>query len=143
MKAVLLFLAGIVSGAASWALCGAITGTFEPFDNTTGFFICQTTLALPALIVGLRSGILRALLCLLGAWVGMNAYAYLFGSSETRAWIVLLMFSSLTLLVFPSIAGIIGGTARALRRRSEQKSILAHNASATASSSRAAPVDRV
>lgn len=117
MKTILLLPAGIALGAASWAICGAVTGKFEPFDNTTGFFLCQTVLALPMLILGLRAGTLRALLCLLGAWAGMNAYAYLFGSSETRAWIVLLLFSSLTLLVFPAIAAIGGGIVRASQRR--------------------------
>ena len=100
MRAWLVFLAGIVLGAASWAIPGAITGKFEPFDDTTGFFLCQTVLAASALIVGLRAGLLHALLCLVGAWVGMNVYAYTFGSSETRAWILLLLSSSLALLRF-------------------------------------------
>lgn len=118
MKTLLLLPAGIALGATSWAICGAVTGKFEPFDNITGFFLCQTILALPMLILGLRAGMLRALFCLFGAWIGMNAYAYLFGSSETRAWIVLLLFSSLTLLVFPAIAAIGGGIMHAMQRRS-------------------------
>lgn len=117
MKAWLVFLVGIVLGAASWAIPGAITGKFEPFDNTTGFYLCQSVLALSALIVGLRAGFLRALLCLVGAWVGMNVYAYTFGSSEMRAWILLLLFSSLTLLMFPLAAAIVGGLVRRVRTR--------------------------
>lgn len=117
MKAWLVFLVGIVLGAASWAIPGAITGKFEPFDNTTGFYLCQSVLALSALIVGLRAGFLRALLCLVGAWVGMNVYAYTFGSSEMRAWILLLLFSSLTLLMFPLAAAIVGGVVRMVRMR--------------------------
>lgn len=117
MKAWLVFLAGIVLGAASWAIPGAITGKFEPFDNTTGFYLCQSVLALSALIVGLRAGFLHALLCLVGAWVGMNVYAYTFGSSEMRAWILLLLFSSLTLLMFPLAAAIVGGLVRRVRTR--------------------------
>lgn len=117
MRAWLVFLAGIVLGAASWAIPGAITGKFEPFDDTTGFFLCQTVLAASALIVGLRAGLLHALLCLVGAWVGMNVYAYTFGSSETRAWILLLLFSSLALLMLPLAAAIVGGVVRRVRAR--------------------------
>ena len=78
-------------------------------------------LALPALVIGLRVGILRTLLMLTGAWIGMNVYAYGFGSSETRAWIVLLLFSSLALLVFPAIAGIFGGTVRAIVQKARNR----------------------
>lgn len=118
MRAFAVFLLGILLGALSWGAAYLVSGTFEPFDNSTGFFVCQAVLAVSALVIGLRVGMLRALLCLVGAWLGMNAYAYAFGSSETRAWIVLLLFSSLTLLVFPAMAGILGGIARAILRKS-------------------------
>lgn len=109
---------GIALGAAGWCASYLVTGKFEPFDNSTGFFVCEAVLAVPAFVIGLRAGVPRALLCLLGAWVGMNAYAYAFGSSETRAWIVLLLFSSLALLAFPAMAGVIGGIVRAILRKS-------------------------
>jgi hypothetical protein len=51
----------------------------------------------------------------------MNLYAYAFGSDETRAWIVLLLFSSLTLLMFPLAAMILGGIGHALRRRGARR----------------------
>lgn len=117
MRSILVFAIGLLLGPLSWGAAQLMSGTFEPFDNATGFFICQAVLAVPTLIIGLRAGMLRALLGLVGAWIGMNGYAYLFGSSETRAWILLLLFSSLTLLVFPAVAGIIGGGARAIRKR--------------------------
>ena len=43
----------------------------------------------------------------------MNVYAYAFDSDETRAWILLGLFSSLALLT----ASLFGAVARALRRR--------------------------
>ena len=117
MRSLLVFAIGLLLGPLSWGVSYLISGKFEPFDNSTGFFLCQAVLAIPTLIIGLRVGILRALLCLVGAWLGMNAYAYAFGSSKTRAWIVLLLFTSLTLLVFPAMAGIVGGILRAIRKR--------------------------
>lgn len=122
MRSLLVFAIGLLLGPLSWGASYLISGKFEPFDNSIGFYLCQTVLAIPTLIIGLRVGVLRALLCLAGAWIGMNAYAYTFGSSETRAWIVLLLFSSLTLLVFPALAGIVGGIVRAIRRRTALRS---------------------
>ena len=118
MRAFAVFLLGILLGALSWGAAYLVSGTFEPFDNSTGFFVCQAVLAVFALAIGLRVGMLRTLLCLVGAWLGMNAYAYVFGSSETRAWFMLLLFTSLTLLVFPAMAGILGGIVRAIQRKS-------------------------
>lgn len=118
MRFAILIATGLVLGSLSWGLADLISGEFEPFDNATGFFVCQIVLVLPSLAIGLRIGMLRALLMLSGAWVGMNGYAYLFGGSETRAWIMLLLLTSLSLLAFPAIAGISGGIVRAILRKS-------------------------
>lgn len=112
-----MFVCGCLLGAASWPIAGAFSGRFEPFDSAIGFYVCQAVLALPALWAGLRFGLLRTLPLLFGAWLGMNVYAYAFGSDETRAWILLGLFSSLTLLMLPLAASLFGAVARALRRR--------------------------
>jgi hypothetical protein len=117
MRTLALFALGLILGPLSWAVAYAVSGTFEPFDNTSGFFVCQAVLALGLFFVALRAGILRALACLVGAWAGMNAYAYAFGSTEMRAWIVLMLFASLTLLMIPLAAAIIGGIVRSVRAR--------------------------
>ena len=85
MKLFWLFVCGCLAGAASWPIAGALSGRFEPYDSTIGFFVCQAVVALPAVWSSLRFGLLRTLPLLFGAWVGMNVYAYLFGSDETRA----------------------------------------------------------
>jgi hypothetical protein len=121
MRIVIVLLIGILLGALSWGASFLVSGKFEPFDDSTGFFVCQAVLIIPAFVIGLRVGMLRALLCLVGAWIGMNAYAYTFGSSEARAWIVLLLFTSLALLVFPAVAGIVGGIVRAILRKSRNR----------------------
>ncbi len=118
MKLFWLFVCGCLVGAASWPIAGVLSGRFEPFDSAIGFYVCQAVLALPALWASLRFGLLRTLPLLFGAWVGMNVYAYAFGSDETRAWILLGLFSSLTLLMIPLAATILGTTARAIRHRS-------------------------
>lgn len=111
------FALGLLLGPASWWVVRLATDRFEPFDNGVGFFLCQTVLALPMAVLAFRHGVLAALPALPGAWVGMNAYAYLFGSDEARAWIGLLLFSSLTLLMFPLAATVAGGIGHALRQR--------------------------
>lgn len=117
MRAFAVFLIGLALGPLSWLAAQAVSGKFEPFDDGRGFLVCQTVLSIALFVVGLRTGMLRALLCLLGVWAGMNAYGYAAGGSEMRAWIVLLMFSSVTLLLFPLVAGILGGIVRAVRAR--------------------------
>jgi hypothetical protein len=118
MRLFILFAFGFLLGAASWSVSYSVSGTFEPFDSATGFFVCQAILALPALAIGMRAGMLRTLLMLTGAWAGMNAYVYTFGDSGSRAWIVLLFFTSLALLALPAIAGILGSILRAILRKS-------------------------
>lgn len=121
MKLVWLFVCGCVVGAASWPIAGLFSGRFEPFDTTVGFYVCQAVLALPALWASLRFGFLRTLPLLFGAWLGMNVYAYLFGSDETRAWIVLGMVSSLVFLMLPLAATLFGAAARMIRRRASAR----------------------
>lgn len=121
MKLFLLFVCGCLVGAASWPIAGAFSGRFEPFDSTVGFYVCQAVVALPALWSSLRFGLLRTLPLLLGAWVGMNVYAYLFGSDETRAWMLLGLFSSLTLLMIPLAMTMLGAAVGAVRRRTSAR----------------------
>ncbi len=111
------FAVGLLLGPASWWIAGLASGRFEPFDDSAGFFVCQAVLALPLCALAFRRGLPTSLAALPGAWLGMNAYAYAFGSDETRAWIALLLFSSLTLLMFPLAAMVAGGIGHALRRR--------------------------
>ena len=54
MRAFAVFLLGILLGALSWGAAYLVSGTFEPFDNSTGFFVCQAVLAVFALAIGLR-----------------------------------------------------------------------------------------
>lgn len=131
MRTLAAFALGLLLGPLSWAVSYLVSGTFEPFDNASGFFACQAVLVLALFVVALRIGVLRALSCLVGAWVGMNAYAWLAGSSEVRAWIVLLLFSSLTLLLVPLAAAIVGGLLRAvLARRAAARASTGHSPTA-------------
>ncbi len=116
-RVLVAFVVGLLLGPVSWWIAGLASGRFEPFDDRAGFFVCQVVLALPLCALAFLRGLPRSLAALPGAWLGMNAYAYALGSDETRAWIVLLLFSSLTLLMFPLAAMILGGIGHALRRR--------------------------
>jgi hypothetical protein len=123
----IVMLGGGVAGTASWALPHAITGVFEPFDDSLALLICQAILTLPALYAGLRAGFLRSFAGLGCAWAGMNAYAYSFGSSEAQVWIRLLMFTSITLLLVPAVAATVGAISRAFLRKSRVPSLPARN----------------
>lgn len=99
---------GLIIGAFSWGVVSLVSESFEPFDNSVGFYTGQFFLSVTAAYFGYRCGFKSVLFYLFGAYVGMNSYAYIFGSSETRAWYQLGLATSLILLVYPVISGVIG-----------------------------------
>lgn len=120
-RVLVAFVVGLLLGPASWWIAGLVSGKFEPFDDSAGFFVCQAVLALPMFALAFRRGLPTSVPALPGAWLGMNLYAYALGSDETRAWIVLLLFSSLTLLMLPLASMLAGGIGHALRRRAARR----------------------
>ncbi len=114
----MLVAAGILLGAVGWALSHLLSGQFEPFDSDTGFLTIQALLAFPAFAFGLKRGLLAACGFVLGGYLGLNGYAYLAGSAETRAWALLGAMTSVTLVVLPAMAGVVGSVA-GRRQRSE------------------------
>jgi MFS family permease len=105
-KYILIF--GFFIGAGSWGVVALVSDIFEPFDNSRGFYIGQILLSLSALGIAYKSGIWKLLLFLLSSYVGMNTYAFIFGTSDQRAWFLLGLLTTLSLLVFPLIFGIVG-----------------------------------
>ena len=79
-----LLAAGAVLGMLSWAAALAASGQFEPYDSGRGLLANQFVLSLPAVVLAARYRPFAPLLFLLGAYVGMNLYAYAFGGSEHR-----------------------------------------------------------
>lgn len=109
---------GLFLGAIGWGLGSAISGSFEPFDSGVGFFCTQFVLGSAALVVGFRSGASRLAALLVGGYLGLNLYAYLFGGSESRSWALLGAVTTLSLVVLPLLAGLVGVVVRKLRSRS-------------------------
>lgn len=97
-----LFAAGASLGALSWLAASVVSGTFEPYDSSSGLLVNQIVLSAPAVILASRHRASVPLLFLAGAYVGMNAYAYGFGGSEARAWAALGAVLTLLLLVLPT-----------------------------------------
>ena len=48
-----------------------------------------------------------------GAYLGMNAFAFALGGSETRAWAMLGLITTVALVIYPILAGLIGAVAGA------------------------------
>lgn len=96
-----LFLAGGVTGVLSWALVYAVSGRFEPYDSSLGLLVNQLLLCAPLVLLLRRAGPLGPWLYLLGAWLGMNAFSYLVGNPESRAWAQAGAVVSLLLLAVP------------------------------------------
>ena len=98
---------GVGCGALSWVAAFAVSGRFEPYDSSTGLAANQIVLCLPAILLACRPRLALLLFYFFGAWLGMNAYGYVFGSAEQRAWAMLGAVTSLLLLALPlSLAGM-------------------------------------
>jgi len=108
--------AGLAVGALSWLGPAFISGAFEPYDTGLGLLANQFLLCVPVAVLAWRYQVAAAFIFLIGAYVGMNAYAYGFGGSETRAWAALGAVVSLLLLLLP--AGLAAAVSLFRRLRS-------------------------
>ncbi len=84
----IVIVLGFLLGAVSWGIVALVSDRFEPFDSSSGFYIGQALLSVSALAIAYRSGIRRLFFFLLGAYVGMNTYAYAFGTSGAIFFLV-------------------------------------------------------
>lgn len=108
---------GFLAGTASWAIVTLVSDKFEPFDSGVGFISGQIILSFIAFWLGYKKRISELFIYLLGAYIGMNFYAYIFGGSEQKAWILLGMFSSIFLMFFPVLFGVIGKVVNVLQQK--------------------------
>lgn len=93
-----ILLLGILAGALSWAIVSLVSDRFEPFDSELGFYSGQLILSIAALYIGYKKKFGYLIIYILGAYAGMNAYAYIFGGSEQRGWWLLGMIATTALL---------------------------------------------
>ena len=113
----LVLVAGLLAGAASWAICPWLGGTFEPFDSGLSLAVGQAIMAVLAGYLGFRHGFGKAVVAAFGMYLGQIGYAYLLGGSETRGWILLGAVTTLFLCVAPVLAGGVGALARGVSKR--------------------------
>ncbi len=103
----ILFISGVILGALSWAICPLVSDRFEPFDTGRGYFIGQFVMLIFVSYIGWFSNIKKVILSVAGLYVGQNVYAYIFGTSEAKAWAVLLLFTSIFLCLLPLVGGLV------------------------------------
>lgn len=122
MSAAASLVTGFLLGAVGWGASSAISGTFEPFDSGIGFLATQVVIGSAAFVVGFRTGGAGLAALLLGSYLGLNLYAYVFGGPESRAWALLGALTTLSLVVLPLLAGLIGMATRRARSGSPSDS---------------------
>jgi hypothetical protein len=113
----LVFVVGLLLGAVSWGSVSLVSGKFEPYDSTIGLYIGQAILMAAAFGVGFRNGVVVLLVFIVGAHLGMNAYAYVFGSPDTRAWFAMGLLISILLVIFPMLSGLLGKLVYAILKK--------------------------
>ena len=109
-KLIRLFILSITAGAISWAICPLFTDQFEPFDTEICFFIGQFVLSIFTIYIGYMFNTKILLTSIIGLYFGMNAFAYIFGGSESRLWFPIGLFTSVFLCVMPLLSGLIART---------------------------------
>ena len=114
---IIIFTIGIIAGAASWGVVSLVSDRYEPFDSGLGFFVGQFMLSIIAFWIGYKKRFKDLAVYLTGAYVGMNAYAYIFGGSEQRAWASLGMVTTISLIIIPLVFGVIGISVNSLRQK--------------------------
>jgi hypothetical protein len=111
---VIIFVAAVCVGALAWFASAKASGVFEPYDSSIGIFVNQAVLVTAAIWTGLRGRLLFVLAFLAGAYLGLNAYPYLFGSSESRAWATLGAVVNASLVIVPSVCSFIALACRTI-----------------------------
>jgi hypothetical protein len=107
-RILLVLLIGIIFGSLSWIVVPIASDKFEPFDSELGFYIGQSALSIIAIYLGYKNGLKHVLIFVLGIYISSNMYPYIFGSSESRAWALFGLITTLALCVFPLIFGLVG-----------------------------------
>lgn len=114
---IIIISIGVIAGATSWGVVGLVSDRYEPFDSSIGFYLGQFILSIIALWVGYKKKFGDLIIYLISAYLGMNAYSYIFGGSEQRAWAMLGMITTTSLIVFPAVFGIIGKFANFIQQK--------------------------
>ena len=101
-----IFFIGFLLGSISWAICPLVSDRFEPFDTGKGLILGQFIMVIFASYIGWVNNIKNVFIGVAGMYLGQNAYAYAFGTSEARAWALLLLATSIFLCMLPLISGL-------------------------------------
>ena len=118
MNKKVILVIGFILGCFSWAICPLVSDRFEPFDTGIGYLIGQVIMSVFTVYVGFIANYKKLLVAVLGLYIGQNAYAYIMGSSEAKAWAILLIFTSIFLCIIPLVFGLLArGTTVYLRHR--------------------------
>jgi hypothetical protein len=107
-KTMIFLIFGFFIGAGSWGVVALVSDVFEPFDSSGGFYIGQILLSISALGIAYKNGIGKLWLFLFGCYVGINTYAYIFGTFDSRSMWPLGLLMTLLLIVYPFFFGIMG-----------------------------------
>lgn len=117
-----IFLMAFGIGALAWAASALASRGFEPYDSSIGLLVNQAILVTAAIRVALRHRVASVLIFLAGAYLGLNSYSYVFGSSESRAWVALGAVMSILLLIVPALCSLALLAFRRVRERRQSKS---------------------
>jgi len=116
---------GVAIGAASWFFASVVSGEFEVYDSSMELAVNHSILSVSATLVAMRYRASAALLFIVSAYFGLNGFAYVMGSSESRVLVGLGAMVSGLLFLIPVVAALGAATVRTLlRTRARSQSCL-------------------
>lgn len=102
-----IFLIGLLAGAISWAICPILFEKPEPYDTSMGLYLGQFILIITAFYISHKHAFSAFLISITAMYIGINTYVYVFGSSEQKAWWILNLMTSISLILLPLCVGIM------------------------------------
>ena len=104
-----IVILGTIFGIFSWAICPIVSDRVEPFDTMMGHLIGQFVMLIWLVYIGYSCHSFKSVaLGVLGIYLGQVVYAFILNP----AWILLGVFTILSLCVIPALGGFIAAGIR-------------------------------
>ena len=108
----LALIIGIILGAFNWAIVPFVSDGIEPSYEGKGFYIEQLFLSIFPIIFGYKHGMKNVLMYVLGIYISLYFYPFIFYFSKITEYAIYGLFTTLYLCFYPFIFGIVGKVAK-------------------------------
>ena len=108
---------GVIVGILPWAIATRLFGITEIYNTPAGSYVALSLPTLFAFYIALKNGLSKALVFMLGVYLGTVFYPYFFGNGEQKVWIGLGSVMAFAHLFYAFVAAFAGWIARVIYLR--------------------------